>query len=89
MRPVEASEDYIDITNKINSYLSSDDNGIQEYVEISGRIINDLDSLERITNTIPDVKYRNSLLNNISMNRNLMIQGIDIIDDIMDIQIGE
>ncbi len=86
MRSIESSEDYIDITNKIGKYLSSDDNGIQEYLVVSGRIINDLDDLERIDNTIPDEKYRNTLLNNISMNRNLMIQGIDTIDDIMSVQ---
>jgi hypothetical protein len=85
MRTVYTDENYIEITNKISKYLSSDDNGIQRYLELTGNIIDELDDMERIANTIPDEKYRNSLLNNISMTRNLMIQNVDIIDDIQNI----
>lgn len=82
MRVLNTDEDYIDITNKIKQYLSSDDNGIEDFLVISGDIIKKVDDLERIANTIPDEKYRNSLLNNISMIRNYLLQNIDIIDEI-------
>lgn len=86
MRAITSDEDYVDVTQKIGKYLSSDDNGMEDFLTISGNMIDGLDDMERIANGIPDEKYRNSLLNNISMMRNSMIQNIDIIDDFSSMQ---
>lgn len=86
MRAITSDENYIDVTQKIGQYLSSDDNGMEDFLSISGDMIDELDQMERIANGIPDEKYRNALLNNISMMRNSMIQNIDIIDDFSSMQ---
>ena len=82
MRAMRPDEDHLDIIRKLDVYLISDENMSEKFIDTTGNIMNELDTLEKYANTIPDEKYKNDLNNNISMMRNYLIQCIDTISDI-------
>jgi len=85
MRPMKPDENYIDVVDRIKSFLTTDDNILINFTDISSDVIKALDMMEKYANGIPDDEYRKSLLQNIHMMRMYLIQIIDTIDELNDI----
>jgi hypothetical protein len=76
---------YIDVVDKIKSYLSTEEDILVNFTDISNDVIKALDMMEKYANGVPDNQYRTSLLQNIHTMRMNLIQIIDIIDELNDI----
>ena len=85
MKPIKNDENYIDVADKIKSYLSTEEDISVNFTDISNDVIKALDIMEKYTNGVPDDQYRTSLLQNIHTMRMNLIQIIDTIDELNDI----
>jgi hypothetical protein len=85
MRPIKPDENFIDVVDKIKSYLTTEDNVLLNFTDISNDVIKTLDIMEKYANGVPDDEYRKSLLQNIHMMRIYLIQIIDTIDELNNI----
>ena len=82
MRSIKNDENYIDVADKIKSYLTTEDDVLVNFTDISNDVIKALDIMEKYSNGVPDDQYRTSLLQNIHMMRIYLIQIIDTIDEL-------
>jgi len=82
MRPMKPDENYIDVVDRIKSFITTDDNILINFTDISSDVIKALDIMEKYANSVPDDEYRKSLLQNIHMMRMNLIQIIDTIDEL-------
>jgi hypothetical protein len=85
MRPIKPDENFIDVVDKIKSYLTTEDDVLLNFTDISNDVIKALDIMEKYANGVPDDEYRKSLLQNIHMMRIYLIQIIDTIDELNNI----
>jgi antitoxin component HigA of HigAB toxin-antitoxin module len=85
MRPIKNDENYIDVVDKIKSYLTTEEDVLVNFTDISNDVIKSLDIMEKYANGVPDNEYRKSLSQNIHMMRIYLIQIIDTIDELNNI----